>query len=166
MKIRAGALWRMLLYYPIASAVSGYIILWTSPFYMEKIVDAQGVISATRDPLRAFLVEAGLFLAVFLIGGLVVFRSMTRREIAVSAGILSGIYIAVGLLEKIPGVFSFFLLSDLWLCGSLNSMVTSVIRMVLHQSTIAALLGVFTPMLFTVFGKKEAHPSEQKVQEQ
>ena len=53
----------------------------------------------SADPLRSALLNGALFVLVLLAGGLLVFRSMTRREIAVSAAIFAGIDLVLCLIQ-------------------------------------------------------------------
>ena len=52
----------------------------------------------TSDPTRELIVYGAVFVAIVLIGGLVFFRRMTRREIAMPACVLAVINVVSGLL--------------------------------------------------------------------
>lgn len=163
MKLRKNMLWRVVLYFPIASFISGYISLLLSPFCFQRVTNPDGVVSAVVDPLKEGLLNGGLLLAVFLIGGLVFFRSMTRKEIVASAGILTAIEIILLLLAQVaPQLASNIFNGPFWMMFSIFSMVASYIARVLPVPVLPGLIAAFTPMLFVVFGKKSIPDPQQK----
>lgn len=155
MELRKNMLWMGVLYFPIASLISGYICLALSSFYIHRVTNADGTLSAVTDSAQEGLVNGGLLLAVLLIGGLVFFRTMTRKEIARSIGILSAIEIVIVLLDQLaPSLTSFLFIGPLWMLFSLFNMVAGYIAQVLPAPVLPALIAAFTPMLFVLFGKK------------
>lgn len=100
MTIRPQTLWRVPVFCAVASAVSFYLTVYLGRFFI--VVETPGpdgtpVLSA--DPLRSALLNGALFVLVLLAGGLLVFRSMTRREIAASAALFAGIDLVLCLLQ-------------------------------------------------------------------
>ena len=100
MKMRLRTLWRVPVYCLIASWISFYATVYLARFFfVVKSVGADGVTNVSADPVRSTIFHAVLFLAVLLIGGLWAFRSMTRAEIAVSAAIMTAVYLSVVLFQ-------------------------------------------------------------------
>ena len=158
MKPRNSTLWRVVLYFPAASLITGYIRLSLDSFYNHRVTNPDGSLSLVTDPLREGLVNGGLLLVVLLIGGLLVCRTMTRREIVRSAGLLSAIYLVLRLLGHVfPSLISMLLPGPLFMIFSLFSMVAGYVHQLLPLPLLPTLLGALTPMLLVPFGKKEAN---------
>ena len=88
MTIRPQTLWRVPVFCAVASAVSFFLTVYLGRFFfVVETTGADGVPVISADPLRSALFNGVLFVLVLLAGGLLVFRSMTRREIAASAAI-------------------------------------------------------------------------------
>ena len=91
MTIRPQTLWRVPVFCAVASAVSFFLTVYLGRFFfVVETTGADGVPVISADPLRSALFNGVLFVLVLLAGGLLAFRSMTRREIAVSAAIGAG----------------------------------------------------------------------------
>ena len=99
MYIRLHTLWRVPVFCLISSYVSFYVTAYLGgAFFVVQTVGADGVTNVSADPVRSAIFDAALFLIVLALGGLWAFRSMTRAEIAASAGIISVVYLAVVVL--------------------------------------------------------------------
>lgn len=153
MYIRLHTLWRVPVYCLISSYVSFYVTAYLGgAFFVVQTVGADGVTNVSGDPVRVAIFDAALFLIVLALGGLWAFRSMTRAEIAASAGIISVVYLAVVVLAlavptfPIPFVVQMAMLFN----GAVSSWL---LRLTDHLafSTIAA---CFAPLLFIPFGRK------------
>lgn len=153
MHIRLHTLWRVPVYCLISSYVSFYVTAYLGgAFFVVRTVGADGVTNVSADPVRSAIFDAALFLIVLALGGLWAFRSMTRAEIAASAGIISVVYLAVVVLAlavptfPIPFVVQMAMLFN----GAVSSWL---LRLTDHLafSTIAA---CFAPLLFIPFGRK------------
>ncbi|MGI5986922.1 MAG: hypothetical protein ACOX7M_02155 [Dysosmobacter sp.] len=123
-----------------------------SAFFVVQTVGADGVTNVSADPVRSAIFDAALFLIVLALGGLWAFRSMTRVEIAASAGIISVVYLAVVVLAlAVPTVpIPFVVQMGMLFNGAVSSWL---LRLTDHVafSTIAA---CFAPLLFIPFGRK------------
>lgn len=153
MYIRLHTLWRVPVFCLISSYVSFYVTAYLGgAFFVVQTVGADGVTNVSADPVRSAIFDAALFLIVLALGGLWAFRSMTRAEIAASAGIISVVYLAVVVLAlavptfPIPFVVQMAMLFN----GAVSSWL---LRLTDHLafSTIAA---CFAPLLFIPFGRK------------
>lgn len=153
MPIRPRTLWRVPVFCTAASFVCTLLTIFVSPlFCLTSSVGADGTSQLVADPLRTLIFHSVLFLAVLLLGGRWAFRSMTRAEIAVSAAILSALYLALSLAQlSIPefpltmGILSF----QQWI-----TTVSSLLLKVQDSSAVAMLLADLTPFLFVPFGRK------------
>ena len=153
MHIRLHTLWRVPVYCLISSYVSFYVTAYLgSAFFVVRTEGADGVTNVSGDPVRSAIFDAVLFLIVLALGGLWAFRSMTRVEIAASAGIISVVYLAVVVLAlAVPTVpIPFVVQMGMLFNGAVSSWL---LRLTDHVafSTIAA---CFAPLLFIPFGRK------------
>ena len=93
-----------------------------------------------------------LFLTVLLVGGLWIFRSMTKMELGISAGITIGIYLLLSLVQRFipgfqPGVTEAFIYT--WQ-GNLRSIIWKLT----DQAVLARVISYLAPLLFIPFGRK------------
>lgn len=160
MNIRLKTLWRVPAFCLAAGWLTFQITIRMGWFYVIKTTGPDGVIDASINPIRSTLLDVGLFAFVLLIGGLWLFRSMTKAEIAVSAAIAAALYLAVTIPELItPSCF--FNLSpsfDLVLIElqQWRSIISSFLWDLTNQVEVSAVLSCFAPFLFVPFGKKAA----------
>ena len=156
MAIRKNLLWNVPVYCLAVSWLSYWLtILLGRYIYVVKTVGADGVINASIDPVRSALFSLVLFLIFLLIGGLWTFRGMTKKEIALSAGIISGIYLLITLLEMyMPG----FPVSLSLVFAKLiywPSILYSLAFNLLGNTPLLLAAACFAPMLFVLFGKND-----------
>lgn len=151
MKLRKETLWRIPLYYPLASYISFYLLVWLYSFCVVKTVGADGVTNVRMHPVATTLIGLSVLLGVLLLGGFWLCRTMTRREVAISAGILSAVYVLWVLSEiRFPGWDAS---SSATAVMCLNAKVGSLLSRLTHQFELSALISCFTPMLFVPFGR-------------
>ena len=94
-----------------------------------------------------------LFLAVLLLGGLWAFRSMTKCEIAVSAAIISVIYLAVTLAQLyVPG-FPLSVSVKLAVFQNWTGSLASILQKLTDNLLLGVFLSDLAPFLFVPFGK-------------
>ena len=154
MKIRTQKLWQLPLYYLAASWLSFYAIVLAGPFFTNLTTDETGASVLSADPMRLLILHGIILAAVILIGGLWLCRSMTHREIAVSAGILSAVFLVPTVCNlAIPG---WHLPIFLVYFQTVNGIVSSALFRLTGQFELSAYVASFTPMLFVLFGKKAA----------
>ena len=154
MKLRPRTLWRVPVFYIIASWLSYYITIYGGFLYMVRTTGADGAVEVSVDPLRSTIFQGVLFLAILLLGGLWAFRSMTKLEIAASAALISAVYLVVILLQLyLPG---FPPALSVWLApfqnwkGILSSLL---LRFMNFHLALAA--SAFAPFLFVPFGRRQ-----------
>ena len=150
---------RTLFYVPLYCILSGIISYYVFVYFGGRfftVEQADGVFAA--DQTRVWIARAVIFVAVLLIGGLVFFRKMTKKELLVSASIMTGIYLLVVLIAWIL-VMDSNELSTFFAYVSLNMVWADVISQAIVSITknvwTGMIIGSFTPYLFLLFGKKK-----------
>lgn len=154
MKVRKNTLWKVPVFCLIFGWLSFYLTVFLgAPFYIVQTPGADGVTTLSADPVRSAIWNGGLLLVFLLLGGLWAFRSMTRKEIAISAGILVGFYLVITLAQLwIPG-FPVSLSVTLGKFGNWQAVVAELLIGMTGNITLSVILGAFTPLLFIPFGK-------------
>ena len=156
MKMRVRTLWRVPVFCLLASLLSYWLTVFAGPlFYVKRVVNPDGSIEVSADPLRSTLLQIALFFLVLLLGGLWAFRSMTRREIACSAALLIlpmlAIVLAQLFLPGFPLKVSVFLSPFYNWSGSLSSLL---MRCSLPLP-VATIIAQFALLLFVPFGRRQ-----------
>ena len=95
-----------------------------------------------------------LFLAVLLVGGLWVFRSMTKKEITLSAGIAAGIYLLIVLAQLYVTNFPLSWSVKLAYIQTWTSVPFSYLLKLTDNLTLSSIVSAFAPLLFIPFGRK------------
>ena len=106
------------------------------------------------DPFRSAIFYAACFLIVLLVGGLWVFRSMSKAEIRISAGIAAGIYLIMVLAQLYIPNFPPSLSMPLAYIQNWTGMLSSFLMELTDNVTISVILSSFAPLLFIPFGRK------------
>lgn len=155
MKVRVKILWTVPVYCVVSSWISFYITVYLGGFFfIVKTVGADEGTQISADPVRLMIFDGALFLAVLLFGGLWVLRSMTKKEIAVSAGITSAIYLMIILAQLYIPSFPLSLSINLGYIQNWTGTINSWLFRITDNLTFSAILSCFTPMLFALFGRK------------
>ncbi len=153
MHIRLHTLWRVPVYCLISSYVSFYVTVYLGgAFFVVQTVGADGVTNVSADPVRSAIFDAVLFLIVLALGGLWAFRSMTRAEIAASAGIISVVYLAVVVLALAVPTFPIPFVVQMGML--FNGAVSSWLLRLTDHIAFSTIAACFAPMLFIPFGRK------------
>ena len=153
MHIRLHTLWRVPVFCLISSYVSFYVTVYLgSAFFVVRTVGADGVTNVSADPVRSAIFDAVLFLIVLALGGLWAFRSMTRAEIAASAGIISMVYLAVTVLALTVPTFPIPFVVQMGML--FNGAVSSWLLRLTDHLAFSTITACFTPLLFIPFGRK------------
>ncbi len=155
MNIRKKTLWWLPVYYLAASAVGEYLLIFLKAHLaMTRTVDSAGVADvAVNTPLSA-AISLAIPAAVLLLGGFTLCRKLTRKEVALSAGILSALSLLLLLSELLfPGWDA--QIGFIYALDAMNIEVAGLLELLLGLPTVAALIGCFTPMLFIPFGRKQ-----------
>ena len=155
MKVRVRTLWKVPVYCAVSSWISFYITVYLGGlFFIVKTVGADEVTQISADPVRLMIFDGALFLIVLLVGGLWVLRSMTKKEIAVSAGITSAIYLLIVLAQLYIPSFPLSLSINVGYIQNWTGTINSWLFHITDNLTFSAILSCFTPMLFVFFGKR------------
>ena len=155
MKVRIQTLWKVPVYCAAASWVSFYLTVYLGRyFFIVKTVGADGMTQISIDPFRSAIFYAACFLIVLLVGGLWVFRSMSKAEIRISAGITAGIYLIIVLAQLYIPNFPPSLSMPLAYIQNWTGMLSSFLMELTDNVTISVILSSFAPLLFIPFGRK------------
>ena len=155
MKVRVRTLWKVPVYCAVSSWISFYITVYLGGFFFAaKTVGADGVTQVSVDPVRSAIFHGVLFLIVLLVGGLWALRGMTKKEIAVSAGITSAIYLLIVLAQLYISNLPLSLSTTLVYIQNWKATISSYLMRLTDHLAFSVIVSAFTPMLFTLFGKK------------
>lgn len=156
MKLRMQTMWKVPVYCAAASWVSFYLTAYLGGFFFTvQTVGADGTIQLSADPVRSAIFNTLLFLIVLLVGGLWAFRSMTKKEIAVSAAIAAGIYLLIILVQLYVPNFPLSWSINLAYIRTWTSVPSSYLLKLTNNLPVSAILSAFAPLLFIPFGQKE-----------
>lgn len=156
MKVRKQTLWRVPAYCLIASWLSFYVTVYLGDaFFMVRTIGEVGLLATNVNIVRYVLFNSALFLIVLLLGGLWAFRSMTRVEIAVSAGIMTVVYLIVlGIqlsLPQFPTSATFIIaIFQTW-----PGILSHLLALVTGPHVLLAVTCFLAPLLFIPFGRKQ-----------
>lgn len=155
MKIHVQLLWKVPVYCIIASWLCFFLTAYIGgPFFTVKRVGVDGITQVSLDPIRSIIFDGALFLIVLLVGGLWVFRSMSKAEVATSAGIASGVYLLIVLAELFIPDFPISLSVPLAYIQNWPGMFASLLIKLTDNLTLSIILSSFAPLLFIPFGRK------------
>lgn len=155
MKIRPNTFWRVPIFCIISSWISYYVTVMIGGFFFTvKTVGADGVIEVSADPLRSAIFNGILFVIVLLIGGLWAFRNMSKPEIAISATIISAIYLAITIAQMCITDMPVSVGVSLARFQNWTGIVASFFLKLTNSFNVSVLLANFAPFLFVIFGKK------------
>ena len=159
MKIRAKTLWKVPVYCAVASWISFYVTVFLGRFFfVVQQMGADGVTQVSADPVRSAIFNGVLFLVVLLVGGLWAFRNMTKKEIAVSAAIMTAIYLLLDVMQILMPNYSvslFFAYIQNWV-----AIPCSLLFSLTGNFAVSAIFSSFAPLLFIPFGGKTTEESK------
>lgn len=154
---RIEALWKVPVYCAVSSWISFYLTVYLGGFFFTvKTAGADGVTQVSADPVRSAIFQAVLFLLVLLVGGLWAFRSMSKTEIAASAGIASATYLLIVLAQLSIPNFPLSLSITLAYIQNWTGILSSFLLKLTDNLTLSVILSSFAPLLFIPFGRKPA----------
>lgn len=155
MKLRVNTLWRVPVFCIVSGWISYYVTVYIGGFFFTvKTTGADGITVLSADPLRSAIFNGCLFVIVLLLGGLWVFRSMTKAELAVSAAIISIIYLIVSLAQLYIPDFPLSLSVILARFQNWTGTLSSFLLRVTDNFQLSVLLSALAPFLFVPFGKR------------
>ncbi|MDD3347079.1 hypothetical protein [Oscillibacter sp.] len=162
MKLRVNTLWRVPVFCIAASWISFYLTVYLGGFFFTvQTIGADGVTEVSVDPLRSAIFNGGLFLIVLLLGGLWAFREMTKAEIAVSAAMISAVYLSATFLQLYFPNFPVSLSVELAVLQNWTGTLGSFLLKITDQFAFSVLSGNLAPFLFVPFGRKAGPSSNQ-----
>lgn len=155
MKLRKKSWWSVPLYCAVSSWISFYLTVFIGArFYVVKSIDASGVTKVEMDPVRVVILNAVLFLLVLVVGGLL-FRRMTRAELALPAAIASGIYLFIVVCQlRIPSFPLSLSLALAYVQNWTGTLASFLMKLGLGLN-LSVILSSFAPLLFVPFGRKK-----------
>ena len=108
--------------------------------------------SISSNNTRWLIMSACLFVLVVVIGGVFIFRKMSRREVLVSSLVLVGFNIVTGLLGRaVPLISIYWAYLAEW-----QSVVSQLLLFVTDNQWIHNIVfWIVPPLVFVPFGKKE-----------
>lgn len=155
MNLRFNTLWRVPVFCIVFSWISYYLSVYIGGFFFKVATPSpDGTVALSIDSLRSAVFRGCLFVVVLLMGGFWFFRSMTKREIAVSAAIISGLYLAIVLAQLFVSNFPVSLSIKLAPFQNWPSTVASFLQKLTNNFEFSILLANLAPFLFVPFGKK------------
>ena len=156
MKVRIQTLWKVPVFCMVASWISFSITAYLGGFFFFFMtVDADGVTIVSTDPVRSAIFHTVIFLIIVLVGGLWAFRSMTKKEIEISDGIMSSIYLLIILAQSLFSTFPLELSVTLAYIQNWKGMISQFLMKLTDNIMISEILSSFGPLLFIPFGRKE-----------
>ena len=155
MKLRIQTLWKVPVYCAISSWLSFYLTVYIGGFFFTvQTLGADGVTQVSADPIRSAIFNGVLFLIVLLVGGLWAFRSMTKAEVVLSAGIASVFYLLIVLAQLYIPNFPLSLSITLAYIQNWTGTLSSFLLKLTNNLTLSMILSSFAPLWFILFGKK------------
>ena len=152
-------LWRVPVLCLAGSWVGFYLSVYMQRFFfLVKTVGENGIPEISVDPVRSSIFSWVLFFLILVAGGLFLLRGMTKKEIALSAAIISGVYLILTVVQinfqlyfgNINGnaLLSIF---QTW-----PNTLTKILCQITGNATILfTFLCCFSPFLFVFFGKSK-----------
>ena len=152
-------LWRVPVLCLAGSWIGYYLTVYMERFFfLVKTVGENGISEISVDPVRSLIFSLVLFFLILVIGGRFLLRGMTKKEIALSAAIISGIYLILTVVQinfqlyfgNINGnaLLSIF---QTW-----PNTLTKILCQITGNATILfTFLCCFSPFLYVFFGKSK-----------
>lgn len=150
------SIWKVPLYCITAGLVSWYAIVRVlGRFAVVTLPDG----TITVDHTRSMIVYGAVFIAALLIGGLVFFRRMTKKEIFLSASIVVAFDLAATLIQWAfglttgPGAVVFLYIDQ---CFEWSGIISQLVFAASDSVWAGAFAETLVPYLFILFGRKQA----------
>ena len=159
MKLQATNLWKVPVYCAVASWISFYATVYLGRFFfVVQEMGNDGVIQVSADPIRSAIFNGVLFLIVLFVGGLWAFRNMTKNEIALSAAIMTAVYLLLDLVQIMAPNYStsfFFAYIQNW-----TAIPASFLFSLTDNLIISSIISSFSPSLLISSGRKSTAETE------
>ncbi len=146
-------IWKVPLYCTIAGMINVYVEIYLLQWAIVRLPDG----SFTSDYRRTMIVYGAVFLITMLIGGLVFFRKMTRREIVYSASLLSAYGLVLTLLQQMfhlnTGMAALWVMR-LFYPFHVFSFPVQLCLGIMNAFLLGIAVQLLCPYLFVLFGKR------------
>lgn len=150
-------LWRVPVLCLVGSWVAFYLTVYLGRFFfVVKTVGENGNMIVSADPVRSSIFHWVLFLLILVVGGILFLRSMTKKEIALSAAIISGIYLIFVLLQLYLPSFPLGVSVILAQFQNWTWTVSNTLYQITGNLTLSTIAACFSPFLYLFFGKSKA----------
>lgn len=154
MPIRKNTLFTVPLYCLVMGFLCFYLVIYgVARFAIVTLPDG----SVASNDSRVLLIHGLLMAAVLLLGGLL-FRRMTKKELAVSAAIMAALHVAALLIlylfspsDSLSASLSRFTL----LAGEWSNFIGLLLYRLTGSSPVSTVICAFMPFLFVLSGKNE-----------
>lgn len=150
--MRKNTLFTVPLFCAAASLITFFLVVFgVGRFAVITLPDG----AVTSSAGRALLIYGCIFAAALIIGGLLLFTRLTKKEIRVSATIMVVYQLVIILLQTfpIPTGRMALTLSYLGMASEWCSFVPLVLYRLTGSPGLSAVLGAFTPYVLILFGK-------------
>lgn len=154
MKVRKQTLWKVPVCCAVGSCISAVLSLSLGRFFFLVRTVGADTVQISVDPVRQAIFHTVLFLMILLLGGLWLRRSMTKAEIAVSAGITAGIYLLITLAQLCIPAFPISVSAALAYIQDWPGAVSLLLMLLTDNPAVSVILSSFAPLLFIPFGQK------------
>ena len=157
MKISSKNLWKVPIFCIIAGWLASNTVVYLIGRFMT-VIHPDGTI--TSDNTRILIGYGAIFIVTLIVGGMVFFRNMTRKEIFFSASIIVGFGLLMNVIQWAFNLTTgtgalFFLFTFTSLSFEWSSFVPLLLFRVIGYTWVGVFIGSLTPYLFIIFGKKE-----------
>lgn len=149
-------LWRVPVLCLAGSWIGYYLTVYLGRFFfVVKTVGEDGNTIVSADPVRSLIFSWVLFFLVLVIGGLFLLRGMIKKEIALSAAIISGIYLIFVLLQLYLPSFPLGVSVILAQFQNWTGAVSNTLYQITGNLILSTIAACFSPFLFVFFGKRK-----------
>lgn len=153
------SLWRVPVLCLAGSWIGFYLTVYMERFFfLVKNQGQNGIPEIYVDPVRSLIFNLVLFFLILFVGGIWFLRGMTKKEIALSAAITSGIYLVITVLQiSVPMYFGningnmILAIFQNWP----NTLISTLYRITDNFTILFTFLSCFCPFLFVFFGKSK-----------
>lgn len=150
-------LWRVPVLCLVGSWVAFYLTVYLGRFFfVVKTMGENGNMIVSADPVRSSIFHWVLFLLILVVGGILFLRSMTKKEIALSAAIISGIYLIFVLLQLYLPSFPLGVSVILAQFQNWTWTVSNTLYQITGNLTLSTIAACFSPFLYLFFEKSKA----------
>ena len=148
------SIWRV----PLISVIFGWLYI---PLYVRIVIRFGVIESGVIDPIVSLLTSAGILLATLVLGGIILLRKQTKKEIFISAAVISAYGIILFLIQLLIGattgpsaVVFMHLQRPLEWTGFFAELSVFLQNKFQISFWVIGWLGYLVPFCFVLFGRK------------